>query len=109
MAAAVRLGPLRDLPPGTHRQVAISGHDLTVYNVAGSLYATSGLCHHQQAPLADGAIRTDDAGRPAIECPWHRWCYDLTTGERVDAPGTSLTVHQLAVAEDGWLVCLDPP
>ncbi len=109
-ADAVRLGPLRDLPAGTCRQVRLGADELTVYHVDGELFATSGHCRHQQAPLADGTVvRRGPAARPAIECPWHRWRYDLATGARRDAPGTPLATHRLAVDDDGWLICLDPP
>ncbi len=59
-------------------------HSVTVRNkllcVAfheGKWHAVDARCPHQRGPLAGGHV--DDSG--AIVCPWHRFAFDLHSGE----------------------------
>jgi nitrite reductase/ring-hydroxylating ferredoxin subunit len=53
----------------------VEGRPLILANYAGSIYALSGICNHQQKPL-DGARLWDHL----LDCPWRHFQYDVTTG-----------------------------
>lgn len=55
--------------------------DLCVYNLDGEFFATSDMCTHATASLADGYIEDD-----LITCPVHWGQFDIRTGEAVAFP-----------------------
>lgn len=64
-----------EVGPGTARAVETEAGPVALYNVEGTIYATSGTCLHAGGPLGEGRL----AGRD-ITCPWHGWTFDVTTG-----------------------------
>lgn len=60
------------------------------------VYATDGLCTHEQVHLADGLVMDE-----IIECPKHNGRFDYTTGEAKGAP-VCVNLHTYpARVEDG--------
>jgi nitrite reductase/ring-hydroxylating ferredoxin subunit len=86
-----------ELPPGHRTITEVRGLSVGVFNVDGRFYALLNRCPHQSAPLCRG-IQTDymhasepyryERERPGeiIQCPWHGWEFDLTTGRSVFNP-----------------------
>ena len=93
----LRLAPLAALRPGEAVEVHVDGELIALFHTSDGLRAVSGTCPHAGGPLADG-----DFDEAAVTCPWHRWSYDLRTGERRDRKGQPLDVHQTRVIDD-WI------
>ncbi len=66
---------VRDIPEARAKDVCLSGERVAVYRYDGMISAVSGVCRHQNGPLAEGKIV---AG--CIVCPWHGYEYDPATG-----------------------------
>ena len=59
-----------------------AGRQYALYRTADDRYfATSGICTHELAELADGFVQGT-----IIECPMHNGRFDFTTGEAKGAP-----------------------
>ena len=56
---------------------------VALYRAEDSFYATSVMCSHGQASLADGYLEGFQ-----IECPLHQGLFDIRTGEAVGPPCT---------------------
>lgn len=56
---------------------------VALYRAEGEYYATSVVCSHGQASLADGYLEGYE-----IECPLHQGLFDIRTGAAVGAPCT---------------------
>lgn len=64
------------IPAGTTRFFPLDDRSVVIANHAGEFFAVDGLCPHRGFEL-DNATLWD--GR--IECPWHRYQYDVRTGK----------------------------
>jgi nitrite reductase/ring-hydroxylating ferredoxin subunit len=67
---------VEEVPDGSLKEVSAGGARLVVANHGGNFYAFQAECPHMGGPLVEGAL----VGAQ-IECPWHRYLYDLATGE----------------------------
>jgi nitrite reductase/ring-hydroxylating ferredoxin subunit len=83
--------------------VAIDGHQVAVFNVAGTFHATSNICTHQFALLSEGYL--DGC---IIECPLHQGRFDVRTGAAEGDPVTEpIKVYPIKVADGAVLLELD--
>ena len=64
-----------DIPDARARAVTLAGERVAVYRYDGKVSAVSGVCRHQNGPLAEGKVVGG-----CIVCPWHGYEYDPTTG-----------------------------
>jgi nitrite reductase (NADH) small subunit/3-phenylpropionate/trans-cinnamate dioxygenase ferredoxin subunit len=93
----VTVGRVEDVPSGRGATVELlNGRELALYNVEGRFYAVENFCPHKGAPLADGRL----CGA-TVECDWHGWRFDLSTGQCLTNRGAVETYE--VVIEDGWI------
>ena len=108
-----------ELPPGERILVQLRGREIGVFNVDGELYAYTNWCAHQSGPCCEGTVTgtaSSTFDRATLEisleyvqegeilnCPWHGWEYDLTTGECLSRGGVRLPGHPVRI-EDGDVV-----
>lgn len=91
-----RVAALDRLDPDEPYGVYIEGTDIAVYMVGGEVFATSGICTHAFARLAEGTL---EGGR--ITCPLHQGSFDVRTGEATSAPCQEALATFPAKVEDG--------
>lgn len=85
-----------DLQDGQMKEVPFGEKKVLVSKIKGQYYATSHLCTHYKAPLANGTLSLD--GR--LVCQWHGACFHVQTGDIEDAPGLdSLISYQVRVVD----------
>ncbi|MBI2461390.1 MAG: Rieske 2Fe-2S domain-containing protein, partial [Candidatus Rokubacteria bacterium] len=75
MGKLAKVAEIADLAPGQGRVVEVEGKAIALFNVDGAFYAIDNTCLHRGGPLGEGEL--DGA---VVTCPWHGWCYDVTTG-----------------------------
>ena len=74
--------PLDDIEPEDLIRYDHAGHTYAVYrDPDGAVFATDGLCTHEQVHLCDGLVMGHQ-----IECPKHNGRFDYRTGEAQRAP-----------------------
>jgi NADPH-dependent 2,4-dienoyl-CoA reductase/sulfur reductase-like enzyme/nitrite reductase/ring-hydroxylating ferredoxin subunit len=64
--------------------------------VDGELVAFSGACTHYSGPLKEG-LRVGGT----LRCPWHHACFDLRSGDALEAPALAPLDRWKTVAKDG--------
>lgn len=96
-----------ELPPGGRVIVEVAGRSIGVFNVGGRLYAVRNRCPHQGGPLCQGTVvgRLESTGpgsydyredEAMLECPWHGWEFDLSTGQSwFDPAGTRVKRYEV--------------
>jgi nitrite reductase/ring-hydroxylating ferredoxin subunit len=96
MGERVKIGSLTEVPPGTGRQVQVSGRAVAIYNVEGTMYAIDGACPHRGGPLGNGELKGN-----VVSCPWHRAPFDVITGAVLGPPAVQGVITHRATIEGG--------
>lgn len=99
----IRAGPVDAIPVNGAVTVRAGGREVAVFNLGDRLVAVDHRCAHRGGPIAEGHVREG-----IVTCPWHWWRYDLSTGERLGAPGIRLGTYRVRVVE-GEVVVEVPP
>jgi nitrite reductase (NADH) small subunit len=94
----VRVTGASELAPGACMEASVGGRPVALYNVDGTLYATTNTCPHRGGPLGQGML-----DGPAVMCPWHAWTWDVRTGENTANPGLCIPTYEVKV-EDGQVM-----
>ena len=101
-----------ELTPGTRIITNVGGRSIGVFNVDGKLYAIRNRCPHQGAELCRGRVlRPVLAPKPGVfieqegsrwlQCPWHGWDFDMTTGQSwFDPAKTRVRAYAISVETD---------
>ncbi len=97
MSKFVPVAQVADIPSGESRAYVVGDREVAVFNVDGVFHAIENACPHQGGPLAEGWIEGN-----IVTCPWHAWCFDVTTGAMT--LGGYTTVDAFDVALDGTTV-----
>ena len=108
-----------ELGRGERLIVQLEGREIAIFNVDGELAAYTNWCAHQGGPCGEGSITgtvTASFDRDSLEttlewsaderilnCPWHGWEYDVTTGECLSRRPVRLPSHEVSV-RDGEIV-----
>ncbi len=78
-------------------------HEVALYKIQGSYYATADRCTHQTARLSDGLVIDD-----CIECPLHQGRFHVPTGKAKGAPvSIYLKTYPTKVEEDALYVLIE--
>ena len=94
-----------DLDPMRPKPVETPWGLMALYLVEGSVYGLQAFCPHMQGPLFEGT-----SSNGTITCPWHRWCFDVRSGERLQPPpehseeGRTLERAEIQRSERGTIV-----
>ena len=105
-AAWVAAARVDDLAPGSGREFVHAGRFYALVRVEDRVAALAGLCPHQGAHLASGAI---DPERNSVTCPRRgclRWRFDLTTGAHAGGLAVVCPTHPVRVEDGTVLVAL---
>jgi 3-phenylpropionate/trans-cinnamate dioxygenase ferredoxin subunit len=100
MSNWVRVGPLADIAEEDVIGFDHAGRSYAIYRMAGKVYATDGLCSHEQALLCEGLVMDH-----VIECPMHNGRFDFRDGRALGAPAC-IDLKTYAAKVEGGIVFL---
>jgi len=87
------------LRPGCAIAVDIEGLSIAIFNMDGKFFAMNNQCGHRGGPLAEGSIDGN-----VINCPWHGFAFDITTGNCATNPAIKQQTYQVRLeGNDVWL------
>lgn len=88
--------PSSDLPADGVLLGQADGEPVLLVRRPGALYAVGAKCTHYSSSLAEGLV----VGH-TIRCPWHHACFDLASGEALEAPALNPLPCWNVKEEDG--------
>ncbi len=85
--------------------IELAGVPVALFRLGGEVRATSGVCTHELAALADGYVEPADG---SIECPLHQARFDIRSGRALCAPAhEDLKVYPVKIDGADILIDLD--
>lgn len=103
MADYLEVATIEQLPPGRAMSVRVSGKDVALFNVDGTVYAIDDSCLHQGVSLGNSKF----AGK-VVTCRGHGWKYDVTTGSTLSSPGYGVVTYPVKVVDGKIMVSPEP-
>ena len=74
----------------------VGDEEVLLVHSGSEIFAVGGHCSHYHGPLAEGLVTGG-----SVRCPWHHACFDLRTGEALEAPALSPIVCWTVEQRDG--------
>jgi nitrite reductase (NADH) small subunit len=112
----VDVGAEADFAEGVFRILSVEKREVGVLRWRGNWFAVRNICPHIGGPLCAGPIQSHitegtawsgdlvvDPTRPVLMCPWHRWEFDLRTGEGVTG-GEHVRTYPVTIADGRVLI-----
>ena len=100
--AWVHMCQLDDIDEEDVIRIDHQGHPYALYRTEQGVFASDGMCTHEEADLADGLVMDN-----VIECPLHQGRFDIRTGKALSPPVCVNLKTYDATVEDGsvyvWL------
>lgn len=103
MADFAKAATLKDLPPGSAKAVEVGGKAVALYNLDGTVFATTNTCPHRGGPLGEGELDGE-----VVTCPWHGFQYEVKTGKCLTNPMLAIACHAVRLEGDSILVQVEP-
>lgn len=91
-----RLPGMADLPDGEHRTAHAGGRRFVVVRSGDERYACENRCLHIGVRLSEGLQHG-----AVLECRWHHWKHDLSTGSILSDESPFATFETFDVTVDG--------
>lgn len=91
-----RIPGMADLPAGEHRAVLAGGRRFVIVRSGDQRYACENRCLHIGVRLSEGLQHG-----PVLECRWHHWKHDLSTGSILSEESPFETFETFEVTVDG--------
>ena len=94
-----KVARVQEIPEGERKIVEVDGLSIGVFHHQGNFYAVRNWCLHRGGPVATGCLEGN-----TLECPWHGFQYDITSGQLLVDPSACLTTYGVVVQNDDIFV-----
>ncbi|MFQ5542797.1 MAG: Rieske (2Fe-2S) protein [Nitrospiria bacterium] len=84
----IPVAKIDEIPLGCGKLVEINHLEIALFRLGDTVYATSNVCPHQGASLADGKLKGDE-----VVCPWHQWCFNIKEGTSPLSPKLKIRTY----------------
>lgn len=83
-----------ELKEGAGKYVEVDGYQLAVFLHEGKPFVIDNHCPH-----AGGSLSGGTAENGCAVCPWHRWAFNLETGEMPGRPLVKVKTYKIRLLE----------
>ncbi len=95
----VVVAKISDVPNFGKKVVSVSGKEIVLVNVKGTIYAVENECPHQGSPMNAAVVKDG-----SISCPRHGYRFSLTDGTCAEHPECTLVTFPVQLNGDDILV-----
>jgi nitrite reductase/ring-hydroxylating ferredoxin subunit len=88
-----------DVPNYGKKLVSVSGQEILLVNIKGTIYACENECPHQGSPLSAAVVKDG-----SISCPRHGYRFSLTDGICSDHPELTLQTYPVQLSGEDILI-----
>jgi nitrite reductase/ring-hydroxylating ferredoxin subunit len=81
-----------EIPEGERKIVQVDGISIGIFHHNGGWYALHNSCLHRGGPVCTGPLNGE-----VLECPWHGFQYNVTTGQLLADPRSKLDTFPVVV------------
>lgn len=92
---------ISEIPDYGKKLVSVSGQEILLINIKGTIYACENECPHQGSPMIAAVVKDG-----AISCPRHGYRFTLSDGSCPDHPGFHLTTYPVQIDGDDIIIDL---
>lgn len=115
-----RIAPAEAPASGEVRLIQLGDHIVGLYRIGDAYHAVADRCPHRGAPLcsAGRVVRgiTLEHGHASrgdtphlLRCPWHKWDFDITTGQCLVQPRLRARRYRVDHDGDDLIITLQHP
>jgi 3-phenylpropionate/trans-cinnamate dioxygenase ferredoxin component len=97
----VEVARLEQVPPGRGSLFVVAGHNVAVFNVAGTICAIADTCPHAGGSLGMGRLNGH-----IVTCPKHSMKFDVTNGCFAGTPDSGVASYPVKVVDGTIMVGL---
>jgi len=91
-----------EVPNFGKKVVSVSGREILLVNIKGTIHACENECPHQGSPLNAAVVKEE-----SISCPRHGYRFSLSDGSCEDHPDFTLRIFPVRLEGDDILIELD--
>jgi len=105
----VSVAKLTDIADGDYRIFAFDNIEVGIFRTGSKVLAYENICPHAGGPVCQGWVGpnldTADGGqtllvdptRPVVMCAWHRWEFDVRTGQQLVDHSSCLRTYPVVI------------
>jgi nitrite reductase (NADH) small subunit len=98
----IQVAKISEVPNFGKKVVTVSGQDVLLINIKGSIFAVENDCPHQGSPLQAAIVKDG-----YISCPRHGYRFNLNDGSCSEHPEFTLRIYPVELRGDDILVNLE--
>lgn len=97
----IPVAKISEVPNFGKKVITVSGQDVLLINIKGSIFAVENECPHQGSPLSAAIVKDD-----YISCPRHGYRFNLSDGSCSEHPDYTLRTFPVELRGDDILIDL---
>lgn len=90
---------ISEVPNFGKKVVSVSGRDVLLVNIKGTIHAVENECPHQGSPMTAAVVKDG-----YIACPRHGYRFSLTDGRCAEHPECTLVIYPVHLDGDDILI-----
>lgn len=95
----IPVAKISEVPNFGKKVITVSGKEVLLINIKGSIFAVENDCPHQGSPLTAAIVKDG-----YISCPRHGYRFSLTDGSCGDHPEYTLRTYPVELRADDILI-----